>query len=964
MTLGHTHPGDELEVELARIAEDFLEQLDRGAGPDIEDYVQRYPHVAEALRQVLPVLKAVGGTGDFWYGDDEPAGSLGPENRTLGDFRIVREIGRGGMGVVYEAQELSLGRRVALKLLPFAAVLEPHQLKRFKMEAQIAACLHHTNIVPVFSVGCERGIHYYAMQYIEGHSLASIMQELRPHADVESTRGDTQCSPLKAELGKCARSLLAGGSTQSLEYIRSVTRFGVQAAEALQHAHEMGVVHRDIKPSNLLLDIHGHLWITDFGLAQYRTNAGTALTMPGDVLGTVRYMSPEQAAGNTSGIDHRTDIYALGATLFELLGLEPAFRERERHKLLRSIEIDEPCSLHSLNSAVPTDLETIVLKAMAKEPGSRYTSSQALADDLRRFLEHRTITARRPTLSERLGKWSRRHRSLVNAAVVVLLLSVAALCLGTMLIWQEKAQTEAALKQISIERQRAQTHYAKAREAVDEITHIVEEQLTHPGALRQTRGELLQKALRFYESLLETNSQNLPAMIETCHSYRRIGSIQMRLGQFGAAETAYISAINVSRRADEMGSSLLTQDLMGDCIEALCEGLAEQGKLAESAARQRQAIEIREQICMQGPEDRGHLDKLYDAYKRLAQTLIWMEEPEQAVQATEQIMELDRELASRYPRQIVYQMDLAVHQAGLAQIIWVTGQRNTAVEQAYDAVERMEHIASEFPDQIHRQYSHVRARIVLADLLRRMERKQEATRHYDTAKAFHERLLSLPVGGSSHLWLRAGNEILLAGFQLTSGQTDEAVEIYMQASQHKEEAITLEPHNHEYLRSIAADYCRLGSLLTKQDRLDEAQQAYARAQSLCEQLTLETPDRFEQKAILVRVYIGLCDLQHRRGHHEEALNSIQLAMQLQDELARTCPISSPWGRRLGWGPAGLALLRLYRLIGRMSAELGQAEEASEALQKAADIGMNEGDAPIHEFLISAFGWSLDDGSQD
>ena len=215
-----------------------------------------------------------------------------------------------------------------------------------------------------------------------------------------------------------------------------------------------------------------------------------------------------------------------------------------------------------------------------------------------------------------------------------------------------------------------------------------------------------------------------------------------------------------------------------------------------------------------------------------------------------------------------------------------------------------------------------------------------------------------------HLWMQSWNEILLAGFLLANGQIDEAIEIYLQASQHKEDVIELEPHNHDYLRSAAADYCRLGFLLAKQDRLDEAQQTYIRAQSLCKQLAFETPDSFEHKAILVYVYIGFGDLQQRRGHHEQALNSIRQAMQFQDELVRICPISSPWGRRLGWGPAGLALKRLYRLMGRVLAELDNTEEANKAFQKAADIDISEDDAPIHMFFISAFGWSLYDSNYE
>jgi serine/threonine protein kinase/tetratricopeptide (TPR) repeat protein len=962
MTAEYVQPNDDIETLIAEVAEDFLHELEQGKDPQVEEYARRYPNAADVLRQVLPVLSMVGASGDVWTRADVTDDSVLPTGRTLGDFKIVREIGRGGMGVVYEAEELSLGRRVALKLLPFVAILDSHQLKRFKMEAQIAACLHHTNIVPVYSVGCERGVYYYAMQFIEGHSLASVIRELHQHGNARRPGDDRQEISFTTDLSRSARNLLTVGSTRSSEFVRSVTNVGIQSAEALQYAHDMGVVHRDIKPSNLLLDVHGHLWITDFGLAHYRTNNATALTMPGDVLGTIRYMSPEQVSGNTSIIDHRTDIYALGATLFELLSLEPVFKHQERHKLMQSIEMDEPRPLHLLNPAVPKDLETIVLKAMTKDPANRYVSSKALADDLRRFLEHRTIKARRPSMGERLTKWTRRHRTLVNAAAVVLVMAVVALFLSTVMIWKEKAHTEAALIQVEAERQRAQTHYEKAREAVDEITNIVEQQSASFAAVKETRRELLQKAQGFYESLLETNSRDPDVMVETCQSYRRIGSIHMQLGQYEEAEKAYTSAIDIGNRVHKINpDNPNTQNLLGDSIEALCDVLTEQGKMAESVDYRQQAIDIFKQFCVQRPKDKGQQDKLLNSYKRLAKTLIFMEEPEQAVQAIEQVMEFERELANQYPSHIFYQTELAIHQAELAQIMWVAGRQDDALKQASQAIERFEHIVSNSPDRLTHYYSYVRVHIILADLLQRIDQKQQANQHYNAARAYHEHLLSAPSKDPLHPWWLSCNKMVLAGYKLTNGQTDEAAEIYLQASQLKEQIIKLKPHNHNFLRSAAADYCRLGFLLAEQNRLDEAQQIYDRTQSLCKQLAFETPDSFEHKAILVYVHIGSGDLQQRRGHYEQALNSIRQAMQLQDELVRICPISSPWGRRLGWGPAGLALKRLYRLMGRVLTELGNVEEANEAFQKAADIDISEDDAPIHMFLISAFGWSLYDG---
>jgi WD40 repeat protein len=220
----------------------------------------------------------------------------------------------------------------------------------------------------------------------------------------------------------------------------------MQAAEALEHAHDQGIIHRDIKPANLLVDVKGNLWITDFGLARCQTEA--SLTMTGDVLGTFRYMSPEQALAKRIPVDHRTDIYSLGATLYELLTLEFACPGQDREEVLRHIAFEEPRRLRRHNKAIPIELETIVLKAMAKNPMERYATAEELADDLRRFLEDKPILAKRPTLRQRAAKWARRHRTVVRAALVVLVLAVIALAGSTAAIWNEKAQTEAANRQL------------------------------------------------------------------------------------------------------------------------------------------------------------------------------------------------------------------------------------------------------------------------------------------------------------------------------------------------------------------------------------------------------------------------------------------------------------------------------------------------------------------------------------
>jgi serine/threonine protein kinase/Flp pilus assembly protein TadD len=518
----HVPTGDAAEVLMGQLVDEFLERLDRREEPDVEEYCGRYPELAGVLRQMLPALAVLGRSAGA--GEASASGRLGeplePEG-LLGDYRMVREIGRGGMGIVYEAVQVSLGRHVALKVLPFAATLDPRQLQRFKNEAHAAAQLHHSNIVPVYGVGHERGVHYYAMQYIDGQTLAATIACLRqatgqdrpgnssrpslsevgspgpataPYTPAPPVAGDdspvivSHADPVGQASSLPAAALSTERSNKSPGYFRSVARLGVQAAEALEHAHQMGVIHRDIKPANLLVDVRGNLWVTDFGLAQVHTD--TRLTLTGDLVGTLRYMSPEQALARRVDIDLRTDIYSLGATLCELLTLEPVFAGRDRQELLRQIAFEEPKSPRRWNRAIPRELEIIVLKALAKNPEERYGTAQELADDLERFLKDEPIKARRPTLTNRLRKWARRHRAAVLTATIAFVLSALALAglAGWML--RERAEQERRVEEERLERERRVADERKERErrAAIEIERSVKDARTLLAARRWPEG--------------------------------------------------------------------------------------------------------------------------------------------------------------------------------------------------------------------------------------------------------------------------------------------------------------------------------------------------------------------------------------------------------------------------------------------------------------------------------------------
>ena len=468
------------DQRLADLVEEIMARVQLGETCDVDQYIVQYPEYADRLRGWIGTMTAMAdlghslsvgtanrrasGSGSKIDADSpqvrEPAAGI------LGDFRILCELGRGGMGVVYEAEQISLGRHVALKVLPFAAMLDKQQLARFKNEARAAATLDHPNIVAIHSVGAERGVHYYAMQLIEGRSLAEIIAELKPgrppsHDETapaaalinHATAADTAKAALPTVRAAGGAAFSTIPPFESREYYRTIARLGIQTAEALDHAHQNGILHRDIKPANLLLDDDGKLWITDFGLARIERDAG--MTMTGDLLGTLRYMSPEQALAKRVVVDHRSDIYSLGVTLYELLTLQPAFSGEDRQELLRQIAFEEPSKPRELGARIPQDLETIVLKAIEKNPTDRYPTAHELATDLTRFISDLPIMAKRQSTFVAGRKWASRHRILLSAIVTTLL--VCALVTAASIGWIVRDRTAHQMAAADVAGQALQT---------------------------------------------------------------------------------------------------------------------------------------------------------------------------------------------------------------------------------------------------------------------------------------------------------------------------------------------------------------------------------------------------------------------------------------------------------------------------------------------------------------------------
>ncbi len=559
------------------VAEEFTEALRAGMNPSIEAFADRCPNDRVTLVAILKSIALV-----------ERAGSsenarLAAEVRwhrfnqspiqTLGDFRIVREIGRGGMGMIFEAEQISLKRLVALKILNPGFADSKKQLERFRRESVAIARLHHTNIVPVFAIGEEDGIHYFAMQLIDGHPLSN----------------DLKLTPVV------------------------IAQLGVQACSAIAYAHEHGVLHRDIKPSNLLLDRNGQLWVTDFGLAKITNDS--ELTQDGDIMGTVRYMAPEQLEGRS---DARSDIYALGLTLYELLAGRPAFDASS--SLAERIRNQDVKPLRKLNAAVPRDLETIVMKATAREASLRYQSAEELLGDLRCFVEDRPILARRASVIEIANRWMRRNPVVALSAATTFCALVIATALSGWGYWTttlalnraEQASRESLLAKELAEnaRVRAESNLNLAVEAFDAIfdniagrgvpqslsfeldTNVVTAESgdnsadatgasntaeRHATSIEAERFQstltsadthLLTDLLAFYRKFVERNGEDPSLLIRTARAYHKSGQIQQRLGQWQESLASLDEAVSLiaTRLAKDRDATLfvILSQIMND----------------------------------------------------------------------------------------------------------------------------------------------------------------------------------------------------------------------------------------------------------------------------------------------------------------------------------------------------------------------------------------------------------------
>lgn len=661
------------EQILREIIEAYQAARAAGNPPDQELLIKQYPGLAKELRAFFSSQKTASANesatltiahpseappltpGAVTLESLEPPQSALSRRGQFGDYELLEEIARGGMGVVYKARQKSLNRVVALKMILAGQLATPEQVRRFRMEAEEGGSLDHPNLVPIYEVGEVDGQHYFTMKLIDGGSLATWISRLR-------------------------------------EDPKAAARLMVTIAYAVHYAHQHGVLHRDLKPSNILMDPAGQPHITDFGLAKHLEGQSVAETQSGLIVGTPSYMAPEQASAQRQ-LTTAVDVYSLGAIFYELLTGRPPFQATTPYDVVQQVLEREPARPSTLTPHLNRDLETICLTCLAKEPHKRYPSAEALAQDLERFLSGEPIKARPVGILERATKWIRRRPAAAALILVCFLGGAAFLAYG----WWMNLNLISALDDAKQARRIAETNEAQAREAtiqaeknaedarqqrdqvrasfqrrldeVDDLIIRLDGRLANIRAMATVRMEFLHEFLKLAENLLKEQPDDPKARYQAAHTHYLVGDLEHEHETYADAEREYLAAIDLDRKlAKDFPKEPRYRNDLAFALAHRAKNLASLKKFAEGKTAYDEAIRLQAELGEQNPKDANYRWRSA-AYRfdqaDLLETAGQLKEAEAGYRAALAAME---ELTKAQPKAARYAYDLAMVAQSLASI--------------------------------------------------------------------------------------------------------------------------------------------------------------------------------------------------------------------------------------------------------------------------------------------------------
>jgi hypothetical protein len=871
------------DLLLAELLDNYLTSLDSPDPISLATLQEQYPHLSDQLACFGEDVEAIhratkqissGGSGALPRSFGIP--------KQIGDFSIGQEIGRGGMGVVYEAYQASLDRNVAIKILPSAAAWDHKQVTRFQNEARAAAQLHHPHIVPVFSVGEEEGLHYYSMQFISGQSLdkaiAAVGEKLTAPAPGDAVtlfKGDvkpvitaldaanSQGIPVSKPVSSAALRSRFSEADNDLEFFHAATRLGIQAASALQYSHDCGIIHRDVKPSNLLIDEKGKLWVADFGLA--RVGWSSNVTMTGDVIGTLRYSSPEQAAGRHSEVDARSDVYGLGATLYELLTGQPPFQGDDRQALLSKITTAEPLDPRVINPSIPRDLETVVLHSLAKEREHRYESAQAFADDLGRFLDGVTPLARRPTIIDRGQKFLFRHRAAALVSFAAMLVLTLLFGTGVVMLAQETAAKNKALALSDRNLQRAEANLLKAREVVDKFGIQLSELLQAIPGAEKLRQELLVETVNYYHDLANQAKDDPSMRSQVVDAHLKVAGVTAAIGANNEAINSYRRGIKLLN--EQVALSPNDRELkkrLGVVHNNLALVMASSRAVEEARKECVRAITIFEELLSQSPKDVEVITQLAEIQGNLSTIESRLGNLAPAREAIQQAIATLTDLYGVNPEELVVAHRLAVLTNNLS-VMQRQGSIAEAEQTARRAVELLQRSAEQQGVSPELRADQALAYANLAAIQLRRENISDAFESFENAIGIQQVIVQ-----QSPDVVRYRLELIssLNGLALLENHRKEfsaAQKAFERANVLYSQLVTDYPNEIAYASGWAALLNNAALVLAQASDFGKANQVFKNAEYVQERVVAFLPEALAAKTTLSRIYVN-----HERSLRKES----------------------------------------------------------------------------------------------
>jgi serine/threonine protein kinase len=825
-------------------------------------------------------------------------------------YEIEGELGHGGMGVVYQARQLMLNRRVALKMIASASASRPDEVSRFRREAESAAQLQHPNIVQIYEVGQQGRNPFLVLEYVAGGSLA------------QQLAGQPQPPRKAAEL------------VQTL-------------ARAMHVAHGRGIVHRDLKPANVLVGADGTPKITDFGLAK-RLDDEVGQTKSGVVMGTPSYMAPEQARGQIQEISPVTDVYALGALLYEMLTGRPPFRAPTSVDTVHQVLFDDVVPPARLQPNLPRDLETICLKCLEKEPKRRYASALELAEELRRFLAREPILAKPSSVWQRGVKWARRRpalASLVGVSATAVLTLTVVMVLYNLQLKKERDDARQA-------RALAQANFDRAREAVDRFyTKVTESKLLNVPRLEPLKKDLLQTAGQFYEEMVRERSDDPQVQADLGRAYWRFANITGETESKQKAVELLEKAVPIQQKlAADDPNSAEAQNNLAATYNTLGAFYHDLGKTQMAESLLKQGAEIREKLSLDHPDVPEYANNLAASRHNLGLWYSAAGSMAQAESSWKDAVAIREQLVRQYPDAVAYQSDLAQSYQVLGLLYHTTSQPAKAESVWKQGAKIEEQLVARHPRVAEYQHQLARTYNNLGGVYYRLQRMGDIEGVWLKAQALRQNLARDYPDVLLYQADLAALLMNLGSLYMALGQNAKALDDYQQARAIHEKLCRDHPSDLSYQTDKAACYNNLLALYSAMGEPDQADKICTSALDLREQLVREHPDMLEFR-------VGLGSVQSNKGHLVRLRGKDVDALAWYDRSMAT--LATVLAKNPRHEEARSVLRESHAGRATVLAKLGRYPEAMAAWDKAIEFDPGPGREQLRESRLYAMARSGD-----